>query len=109
MMTKSTRVAIINATRCLQRCLALRYTVEASHAYGWITSFTDRSNLLDELESAFKRDVVESTVTTFPMHTINVEIKYKLSDFEIALNLNNAPNQLPVTGYIQSERQKTID
>jgi hypothetical protein len=69
------------------------------------TSFTDRRNLLDELESAFKRDLVERT--TFPMHIINVEIKYKLSDLEIALN--NTPNQLPVTGYIQSERQKKND
>ena len=68
-------------------------------------SFTDRSNLLDELESAFKRDVLERT--TFPMHTINIEIKYKLSDLEVALN--NPPNQLPVTGYIQSERQNKID
>ncbi len=33
---------------------------------------------MDELENAFKRDVVERT--TLPMHTINVEIKYKLSD-----------------------------
>ncbi len=68
------------------------------------TAFTDRSNLLDELESAFKRDVVERT--TFPMHNISVEIKYKMSDLEIALN--NPPNQLPVTGYIQSERQKKL-
>ena len=69
------------------------------------TSLTDQSNLLDELESAFIRDVVQRT--TFPMHTINVEIKYKLSDLEIALN--SPPNQLPVTGYIQSERQEKID
>ncbi len=35
---------------------------------------TDQSNVLDELESAFKRDVVERS--SFPMHTIiNVEIK----------------------------------
>ena len=65
------------------------------------TSFADRSCALDELESAFMRDVVERT--TFPMNTINVEIKYKLSDLEVALN--NPPNQLSVTGYIQSKRQ----
>ena len=71
-----------------------------------LTSLTDQSNLLDELESAFIRDVVQRT--TFPMHTMhNVEIKYKLSDLEIALN--SPPKQLPVTGYIQSERQKKID
>ncbi len=44
--------------------------------------------------------------TTFLMHTINVEIKCKLSDLEIALN--NLPNQLSVTGYIQSELQLTL-
>ena len=60
---------------------------------------------MDELETAFKRDVVERT--TFPMNTRNVEIKYKLSDLDFALN--NPPNQLPVTGYIQSERQKKIE
>jgi hypothetical protein len=68
------------------------------------TSLADQSNLLDELDSAFIRDVVPRT--TFPMHTINVEIKYKLSDLEIALN--SPPNQLPVTGYIQSERHQKI-
>ena len=47
-----------------------------THMVGF-TSLTDQSNLLDELESAFIRDVVQRT--TFPMHTINVEIKYKLS------------------------------
>ena len=65
----------------------------------------DGSNVTDELETAFKRDVVERT--TFPMNTRNVEIKYKLSDLDLALN--NPPNQLPVTGYIQSERQKKIE
>ncbi len=63
---------------------------------------------MDELESAFKRYVVEST--TFPMNTKTVEInliKYKPSDLDYALN--NPPNQLPVTGYIQSERQKKIE
>ncbi len=74
-----------------------------THMVGF-TSLTDQSNLLDELESAFIRDVVQ--LTTFLMHTINVEIKYKLSDLEIALN--SPPNQLPVT-LIWPERQKKID
>ena len=65
----------------------------------------DQSNVIDELETAFKHDVVERT--TFPMNTRNVEIKYKLSDLDFALN--NLPNQIPVTGYIQSERQKKIE
>jgi hypothetical protein len=69
------------------------------------TSFADRSCILDELESAFMRDVVERA--TFPKNTINVEIRYKLSDLEVAFN--NSPNQLHVTGYIQSERQKKIE
>jgi hypothetical protein len=65
----------------------------------WIRFLHDRrlrSNVMDELETAFERDVVERT--TFLMHTINVEIKYKLSDLNVALN--NPPNQLPVTRYI---------
>ena len=56
------------------------------------TSFADRCCALDELESAFIRDVVERT--TFPMYTINVEIKYKLADLEDAFN--NPPNQLQI-------------
>jgi hypothetical protein len=71
------------------------------------TSFADRCchGALDELESAFIRDVVERT--TFPVYTKNVEIKYKLADLEVALN--NPPNQLHITGYIQSQRQMNID
>ena len=65
----------------------------------------DRRNVMDQLETAFKRDVVERT--TFPMNTRNVEIKYKVSDLDFALS--TPPNQLPVTGYIQSERQKKIE
>ena len=43
------------------------------------TSFADRCCALDELESAFIRDVVERT--KFPMYNKNVEIKYKMADF----------------------------
>ena len=35
-LTKANSVAISNATRCSQRRLALRDTVEASHTHGWI-------------------------------------------------------------------------
>ncbi len=69
------------------------------------TSFADRCCALDELESAFIRDVVERT--TFPMYTINVDIKYKLADLEDAFN--DPQNQLHVTGHIQSRRQTKID
>ena len=69
------------------------------------TSFTDQNCILSELDSAFKRDVVERP--EFPNNIRNVEMKYKLSDLEVAFN--NPPNQLPVTGYIQSEPQHKIE
>ncbi len=60
-----------------------------THKFG-STAFTDtdRSNILDESETAFKRDAVERT--TFLMDTISVEIKYKLSDLE--RESNTSPN-----------------
>ena len=66
---------------------------------------TDRNCLLGELDSAFKRDVVERA--TFPMYTRNVEIKYKLSD--LVVTLANPSIQLPVSGYIQSDRNYKIE
>jgi hypothetical protein len=85
-----------------------------THMVGSISfTGTDRSNVKDELETNFMRDVVKRTA--FLMHTINVKIKYTLSDLEVTLN--NSPNQLSVTGpmtrgimqYIQKERQKKIE
>ena len=68
-------------------------------------SLADRNSLLSELDSAFTRDVMERE--TFPPNTNNVEIKYKLSDLEVAIN--NPSIQLPITGYIQSGRNNKID
>jgi hypothetical protein len=67
-------------------------------------SLTDRNSLLSELDSAFKRDVLERD--TFPPNTRNVEIKYKLSDLEVVIN--NPSIQLPITGYIQSETHHKV-
>jgi hypothetical protein len=44
---------------------------------------------------------------TFPTYTSYVELRYKLSDLEVALT--NASSQLPVTGYIQSTQTHKID
>ena len=72
---------------------------------GGSTSFTDHNCLLRELDSELKRDLVERP--TFPPYTGYVEIKYKLSDLEIALT--NASTQLPLTGYIQLEPTHNIE
>ncbi len=69
------------------------------------TSFADQHCFYSELDTALKRDVVERT--TFPMYTRNIEIKCKLSDLEVVFT--NSENQLPITGYIQLERQDKIE
>ena len=69
------------------------------------SSFTNRNCLLSELDSVLKRDLVERP--TFPTNTSYVEIKYKLSDLEVAVT--NPPTQLPVTGYIQSAPTHKIE
>ncbi len=68
-----------------------------THMVGF-TSFTDCNCLLTELDSELKRDLGERP--TFPTYTTYVEIKFKLSDLEVALTI--ASDKLPVTGYIQS-------
>ena len=60
-------------------------------------SLTDQNSLHSELESAFKRDVLERD--TFPPNTRSVQIKYKLSDLECAIH--NPSIQLPITGMNQ--------
>ena len=69
------------------------------------TGFTERKNLLEELDSLLKRDLVERP--TFPTNISSVELKYKLSDLEVALT--NASTHLPVTGYIQSAPTYNFD
>ena len=70
----------------------------SAHMVGSV-SLTDQNSLHSELESAFKRDVLQRD--TFPPNTRSVMIKYKLSDLECAIH--NPSIQLPITGYIQSE------
>jgi hypothetical protein len=67
------------------------------------SALIDKKCLLEELDSLFKRDSVKRP--TFPTYTSNVELKFKLSDLEVA----NACTKLPVTGYIQSAPHYNID
>jgi hypothetical protein len=69
------------------------------------TALTDRKCLLEELDSLFKRDLVERP--TFPTYTSYVELKFKLPYLEVVLT--NACIKLPVTGYIQSDPTNKID
>jgi hypothetical protein len=75
-----------------------------AHIVGF-TDFTDKTKLLAELDSLLKRDLVDRS--TFPTYISSVELKYKLSDLEVAHT--NASTQLPVTGYIQSAPNHKID
>ena len=56
------------------------------------------SGLLIELDSALRRDLLERE--TLPDYIRSAQLKYKLSDLEVALNRN--PITIHVTGYIQS-------
>jgi hypothetical protein len=44
------------------------------------TDFTDKKNLLEELDSLLKIDLVDRL--TFPAYISSVELQYKLSDLE---------------------------
>ncbi len=54
------------------------------------TDFTNRKKLLEDLDSLLKRDLVESPA--FQANIGSVELKYKLSDLEVAIT--NASTQL---------------
>ena len=69
------------------------------------TESTDRKSLLEKLDSLLKRDLVERP--TYPTCTGYVELKYKLSDLDVALT--KASPHLPVAGYFQSAPAKNID
>ena len=73
------------------------------------TYFAHQNFFLGELDSSFKRDVLERP--EFPAYIRNVEIKYKLSDMDsiMGVALTELPPQLPVTGYIQSKRNYKIE
>ena len=60
---------------------------------------------LQEVDVELKRLVMERQV--FPLYLGNVELKYKLSDWELART--ETPIRLPVQGYIQTEKNFSID
>jgi hypothetical protein len=47
------------------------------------TDFTGKKQLLEELDSLLKRDLVDRS--TFPTYISSVELKYRLSDLEVAV------------------------
>ena len=63
------------------------------------------SDLLHDVESALQRDLLERD--TRPPYLRSAELKFKLSDLEVALNKN--PITIPVNGYIQVDAQRAID
>ena len=63
------------------------------------------SGVLLELDSALKRDLLERD--TRPPYLRSAELKYKLSDLEVALN--KTPITLRVTGYIQCDVNRAVD
>jgi hypothetical protein len=69
------------------------------------TESTDRKSLLEKLDSLLKRDLVERP--TYPTCTGYVELKYKLSDLDVALT--KASTQLPVALYFQSAPANKIE
>ena len=60
---------------------------------------------LQDVDVELKRLVMERQV--FPLYLGNVELKYKLSDWELART--ETPIRLPVQGYIQTEKNFSID
>ena len=60
---------------------------------------------LQQLDTELKRLVLEAQ--RLPSYLRNIELKYKLSDWELARTKN--PIHLPVQGYIQSDKNRAID
>ncbi len=60
-------------------------------------------NALLQMETEMKRLVLQR----FPLYLRNIQLKYKLSDWEQARTKN--PIQLPVQGYIQTQNHYSID
>ena len=63
------------------------------------------SGLLVDVDSALRRDLMERE--TRPPNLRSAQLKYKLSDLEVALNKN--PITLHVTGYIQSHVNHAVE
>ena len=57
------------------------------------------------VDDALTRDLLEWD--TRPAYLRSAELKYKYSDLLLALN--TPPRYLPITGYIQSERNHAVD
>ena len=57
------------------------------------------------METEMKRLVLGAQ--KFPLYLRNIQLKYKLSDWELART--KTPIHLPVHGYIQSDKQRAID
>jgi hypothetical protein len=72
------------------------------------TTSTDPSRLKNELqqmETEMKRLVLQAQ--KYPLYLTNIELKYKLSDWELART--KTPIHLPVQGYIQSDKNRAIN
>ena len=72
------------------------------------TSSTDPillQNELRQMETEMKRLVLQAE--RFPPNLRNIELKYRLSDWELART--KIPMLLPVQGYIQSRKKYSID
>ena len=72
------------------------------------TTSTDPGLLQNEqqqMETEMKRLVVGAQ--KIPLYLRNIQLKYKLSDWELART--KTPIRLPVQGYIQSKKQRAID
>ena len=62
-------------------------------------------NEVRQMETELKRLVLHAQ--RFPPHLRNIQLKYKLSDWELAQT--KIPIQMPVQGYIQSQNNYSID
>ena len=62
-------------------------------------------NELQQMETEMKRLVLGAQ--RFPLYLQNIQLKYKLSEWELART--KTPIRLPVEGYIQSKKQRAID
>ncbi len=72
------------------------------------TTSTDPIRLkteLQQMETEMKRLVLE--MQKFPLYLKNIQLKYRLSDWELARTKN--PIHLPVQGYIQTQNHCSID
>ncbi len=71
------------------------------------TTSTDPSRLkkeLQQVETEMKRLVLGAQ--KFPLYLKNIQLRYRLSDWELARTKN--PIQLPVQGYIQTQNHYSI-